>query len=133
MTGLTINFTKHCTVDVGEYVEASTGTIIVNGNNGRTHACIALGTYRNKLGSINYFKLNTGRVMVRTKVKQIIWPKRLLRKATALGEKDRNAILNGQIKFLNQKGEKFDWDNDDLTENGMADKEPKLVQTDFIA
>ena len=71
--------------------------------------------------------------MVRTKVKQIIWPKRLLRKATALGEKDRNAILNGQIKFLNRKGEKFDWDNDDLTENEMADKEPKLVQTDFIA
>ena len=94
MTGLTINFTKHCTVDVGAYIEASTGVIIANGNNDRTHACMELGPYRNRLGSINYFILDIGRVVVRSKVKQIIWPERLLMKATALGEKDRKSILN---------------------------------------
>ena len=43
MTGLTVNFNKHCTVDVGAYVESSTDVIITNGNNDRTHACTALG------------------------------------------------------------------------------------------
>ena len=34
---------------------------------------------------------------------------------------------------MNRKEEKFDWDNDNLTEIKMDDKEPKLVQPDFIA
>ena len=34
---------------------------------------------------------------------------------------------------MNRKEEKFDWDNDNLTEINMADKEPKLVQPNFIA
>ena len=85
MTGLTVNFTKHCTVDVGAYVEASTDMIITNGNNDRTHACIALGTSGNRQGSINCFDLDTGWVVVRMKVKQIICLDRLLRKANAWG------------------------------------------------
>ena len=63
----------------------------------------------------------------------MIWLERVLRKANVLGEKGKKAILNGQIKFLNQEGERFDWDNDDLTEIKMADKEPKLVQPNFIS
>ena len=50
-----------------------------------------------------------------------------------VGEKDKKAILRGQTKFMNRKGEKFDWDNDDLTEIEMANKEPKLIQSNFIA
>ena len=65
MTGLTVNFTKHCKVDVGAYVEASTDAIITNGNNDRTHAVIALGPSRNRQGSIKCFDLDTGRVVVR--------------------------------------------------------------------
>ena len=34
---------------------------------------------------------------------------------------------------MNRKEEKFDWDNNILTEIKMDDKEPKLVQPDFIA
>ena len=48
-------------------------------------------------------------------------------------KKGKKAILKGQIKFLNQKGEKFDWDNDDLTEIEMADIEPKLVHPNYIS
>ena len=48
-------------------------------------------------------------------------------------KKGKKAILKGQIKFMNQKGEKFDWDNDDLTEIEMSDIEPKLVQPNYIA
>ena len=133
MTGLTINFTKHCTLDVGAYVEASNDAITTDGNNNRTHACIALGPSGNRHGSINCFNLDTGRVVVSRTVKQMIWPERLLRKADVWGKKGKKAILKGQIKFLNRKGEKFDWDNDYLTEIEMADKEPKLFRPDFIS
>ena len=81
MTGLAVNFTKNCTVDAGAYVEASTDAIITNGNNNRTHACIALGAPRNGQGSINCFDLYIGRVVLLSTVKQMIWPERLLEKA----------------------------------------------------
>ena len=115
MTGLTIHFTKHCTVDVGAYVEASTNTIITNGNNDRTHACTALGPSGNRQGSINCFDLDTGRFVVRRTVRQMIWPERLIRKENTWGQNGKKAILKGQIKVLNRKGEHFDRDNDDLT------------------
>ena len=60
MIGLTVNFTKHYTVDVGAYVEASTSAIITNGNNDRTQACISLGPSGNRKGPIKCFDLDTG-------------------------------------------------------------------------
>ena len=81
MTGLTVKFTKHCTVDVGAYVEASTNAIITDVNNDRTYACITLGPSGNRQGSINCFNLDTGGVVVCRTVKQMIWPERLLEKA----------------------------------------------------
>ena len=114
MTGLTVNFTKHCMVDAGVYVETSTDAIIANCNNYRRHACIALVPSGNRQSSINCFDLDTGRFVVRRTVKQMMWMDRLLSKANAWGKKGNNANLKGQIKFLNQKGERFDWDNGNL-------------------
>ena len=108
VTGLTINFTKHCAVYVGAYVDAITNAIIPNGNNDRTHACIALGPSGNRQGSINCFDPDTGWVVVHRTVKQMISTERLLRKANAWGKNFKKAILKGQIKFLNRKREKFD-------------------------
>ena len=89
VTGLTVNFTKHCTVDVGACVEASIDAIITNGNNDRTHACIALGPSGNRQGSIKCFDLDTVRVVVRRTVKQMICPERLLSKAKVWGKRER--------------------------------------------
>ena len=72
VTGLTVNFTKHCTVDVGAYIEVRTNAITTNGNNDRPHACIILGPSGNRQRSINCFNLDTGRVVVRRTVKQMI-------------------------------------------------------------
>ena len=109
-------------VDVGAYVEASTDTIITIGNIDRTHACISLVPSGNRQGSVNCFDLDTDQVVVRRTVKQIIWPYRLLRKANAWSKKGKNAILKGQINFLNRKWEKFDCENDDLTAIEMVEK-----------
>ena len=97
MTGLTVNLTKHCTVDVGAYIESSIDAIIANGNNDRTHACITLGPSGNIQGSINCLDLDTGSVVVRMTFKQMICTERLLRKANAWLEKGRKVILKGQI------------------------------------
>ena len=43
VTGLTVNFLRHCRFDVGAYVEVSTDVIITNDNSDRTHPCIYLG------------------------------------------------------------------------------------------
>ena len=96
-----VNFTKHCTVYFGAYVEASTDAIITNVYNDITHACISLGPSGNRQGSVNCFDLDMVRVVVRRTVKQIVWPDRLLRKAKVWGKKGKNSILKGQIDFLN--------------------------------
>ena len=101
VTGLTVNFTNHCTFDVVACVEASTNAIVTNGNNDRTYACIALPPSRNRQGSINFFDLNIGRFVVLRTVQQMIWPERLLKKANVWGGKGKKATLKGQIKFLN--------------------------------
>ena len=60
---------------------------------------------------------------------QIPWPldNILIRKVEAWGKKGARAIKRGRIKFLNRKGEKFDWDNDDLTDLEVVDEQPKLI------
>ena len=111
MTGLTVNFTKHCAVDIGAYLVASTDAIITNGNNDRTRAWIVLGPFGNRQGYVNCFNIDAGRVVVRGLVNQMIWPDRLLMKANVWFKQGKNAILKGQIKFLNRKGEELDWEN----------------------
>ena len=53
VTGLTVNFLKHCQFDVGAYIEASTDAIITNDNSDRTHSCIYLGPSGNRQGLHN--------------------------------------------------------------------------------
>ena len=64
VTGLTVNFHKHCRFDVGAYVEASEDAMITNTNSDRTHPCIYLGPSVNREGSHNCFDLNTSSVVV---------------------------------------------------------------------
>ena len=78
---LTINFKDYCKFDVGGYVEASTDAVITNNNSDRTQACIFLGPYGNRQGSLNCVDLETGKVMVRRSAKKLFWPDRLLKKA----------------------------------------------------
>ena len=80
---------------------SSTDAIITNGNNHRTHACIALGPSGNRQGYINCFDIDTCRVVVSRTDKKMIWPERLVRKVNAWGKKGKKAILKDQIKFLN--------------------------------
>ena len=133
VTGTTVNFTRDCNVDCGEYVEASTYAIITNNNSKLTHSSTALVPYGNRQVSINCLDLKTGRVVVGITVKQIPWTDRLFKVANQWGGEGKAEIMQGRIKFLKRNGEKFDWYNNYLGEIEVLVKEPKLIQPDFIA
>ena len=100
--------------DVGAYVEASEDAMITNSNRDRTHPCIYLGPSGNLQGSHHCFDLNTGSVVVRRSAEQIPYPDRILKMANAWGKKGKTQIMRHKLEFLNQIGENFDWENDDL-------------------
>ena len=60
---------------------------------------------------------------------QLPWPldNRLVKKVEEWGRKGDAAIKRSCIEFWNRTGEKFDWDNDDLSELEVISEQPKLV------
>ena len=51
----------------------------------------------------------------------------MIRKVEAWGKRSARAIKRNRIDFLNRKGEKFDWDNDDLSDLERVDEQPKMI------
>ena len=67
--------------------------------------------------------------MHRRTVTQLPWPldNQLVRKVEEWGKKGASVIKRGCIDFLNRNGEKFDWDNGNLSELEVVSEHPKLV------
>ena len=51
----------------------------------------------------------------------------MIRKVEAWGKRSVHAIKRNRIDFLNRKGEKFDWDNVDLSDLEVTDEQPKMI------
>ena len=47
---------------------------------------------------------------------QLPWTGSLIKTASAWGRKSEKLNMKDSVQFLNRKGEKFDWDNDDLND-----------------
>ena len=62
------------------------------------------------------FDLETGKLVVRRIAKQIPWPDRMLKIASEWGRKSKKLVMRDSIQFLNRKGKKFNWDNDELSD-----------------
>ena len=60
---------------------------------------------------------------------QLPWPldNRLVKKVEEWGKKGVSTIKRGCIYFLNRNGDKFDLEDDDLSELEVVDEQPKLV------
>ena len=127
--GLSTDYARDCKVDVGSYVEASTDAVVTNDNKERTRSCVALGPVGNRQGSVKCFDIETGKLLHRRTVTQIPWPLNndLIRKVESWGKRSVRAIKRNRIDFLNRKGEKFDWDNDDLSDLEVTDEQPKMI------
>ena len=124
MTGLKTDYARDCKVDPGSYVEASVDAIVTNDNSERTTSCVALGPAGNRQRSVKCFSIETGKILYRRTVTPVPWPKdnHLIQKVEAWGKQGVRAIKRGCIKFFNRKGEKFDWDNDNLSDLAVADE-----------
>ena len=116
---------------MGGYVEASTDKVVTNDNTPRTHACIALGPSGNRQGSLKCFDFTTGTLFVRRIVEQIPWPDSLLKVASAWGRKSKKLAMKDSIQFLNRKGEKFDWDDDELSDLEVKTEPSKMIHPDI--
>ena len=92
VTGRTINYLRDCRATVGAYIEASRDAIVTNGQDNRTHTCIALGASGNRQGSIKCFELDTGKVVIRRTFRTMAWLDRLIKKANAWGKKSKPPV-----------------------------------------
>ena len=50
-----------------------------------------------------------------------------------MGRERKSHNITKKDRFLNRKNEKFDWDNDDLSEIQVVKNQPNLVHPDIIA
>ena len=73
--------------------------------------------------------------MHRRTVTQLPWllDNRLVKKIEEWGKKGAAAIKRGCIEFLNRAGERFDWDNDDLSDLEVVSEQPQLVDPGVAA
>jgi hypothetical protein len=125
VTGMKLDFTKHCKVEFGAYVEASFDDEITNTLKERTHSCISLGTSGNFQGSIKCLNLETGRVVKRRTVRVLPMPERVVKHVIKMGKKSRQSRSADTLEFLNRHKEKYDWDNEELEiEEGLVEDEP---------
>jgi hypothetical protein len=125
VTGMKLDFTKHCKVEFGAYVEASFDDEITNTLKERTHSCISLGTSGNIQGSIKCLDLETGRVVKRRTFKVLQMPERVIKRVIKMGKKSRQSRSADTLEFLNRHKEKYDWDNEELEiEEGLVEDEP---------
>ena len=111
------------------YVEARSNAIVTNNNEERTSSCVALGPPGNRQGLVKCLDIETDKVLIRWTVTQVPWPLDgyLLQKVEEWGRKGVRAIKKNRIDFLNRKGEKFDWDSDNISELEVVEDQPKLV------
>ena len=72
--GLSTDYERDCKVNVGSYVETSTDAIVTNDNKERTRSCVALGPVGNRQGSVKCFDIETGKLLHRHTVTQVLWP-----------------------------------------------------------
>ena len=72
-------------------------------------------------------------MVVRRIAKQIPWPDRMLKIACEWGRKSKKLVMKDSIQFLNRKGKKFDWDNDELSDLEVKKYPLKMVHPDIPA
>jgi hypothetical protein len=89
VTGMKLDFKRHCRARFGAYVEASYDDDITNTLKDRTYSCIALGPTGNIQGSMKCFDLKTGRVVKRRTITVLPMPDRIIKQVQKWGKKSK--------------------------------------------
>jgi hypothetical protein len=127
VTGLKMDYPKHCRARFGAYVEASQDSDITNTLNDRTAPCIVLGPTGNVQGSVNCYNLETKEVVTRRTIFPLPMPDRVVRRVIKLGDRCKQKRVSARIQFLNRHKEQFSWGDgteDDDNAQGLMEQEP---------
>ena len=101
VTGMKLDFKRHCRARFGAYVEASYDDYITNTLKDRTHSCIALGPTGNIQGSMKCFDLKTGRVVKCCTITVLPMPDRIIKQVQKWGKKSKQQRSKNKLDFLN--------------------------------
>ena len=126
ITGLKLDYKKHCKALWGSYVEASDDNEVTNTMRARTSPCIVLGPTGNIQGSVKCYNLDTQQIIKRRTVTPLPMPDRIIKLITRLGKKSKQSRTTDKLTFLNRHKAKFDWDNEELDDmDGLVDNTPR--------
>ncbi len=115
--GRELNFEKHCKTTFGSYVKAHNNLTITNTMRPQTFPGIFLGPTGNRQGTHKVFDINTGVVKKPRTITPLPMPDRVIAIIKDWGRRHQKEDKASTLKFLNQKQQKYDWDNNDLEYN----------------
>jgi hypothetical protein len=96
VTGMKMDYLKHCKARFGSYVEASVDPTITNTLQARTTPCIVLGP-------------TAKQILDRHNITPLPMPDKVIKRVILLGKKACQQQMSTRLQFLNRHKEKFDW------------------------
>jgi hypothetical protein len=128
VTGMKMDYAKHCKARFGAYVEASDDPTITNTLCSRTSPSIVLGPTGNLQGAVKCYNLETKKIVDRRDITPLPMPDKVVNRVIKLGQRARQQRLGSRLKFLNRHQQDFDWDLD-ADEPGLVEKPPQATDT----
>jgi hypothetical protein len=128
VTGLKVDYAKHCRARWGSYVEASDDLDVTNTMRDRTSPCIVLGPTGNIQGSVRCYNLETKSIVKRRTITPLPMPDRVIRRVIALGKRSKQKRKSAHLQFLNRVQQEFDWVIEETA--GLVKPEPS--ETDAL-
>jgi hypothetical protein len=119
VTGMKLDFKKHCRARFGANFEASYSDDITNTMKDRTHSWINLGPTRNVQGFVKCFDLKTGKVVNWRTITMLPMPDGIIKKVLHWGKKSKQHRSIKKLDFLNWHKQIFDWDVNDDKHKGL--------------
>jgi hypothetical protein len=130
VTGLKVEYAKHCRARWGSYVEASDDLDVTNTMRDRTSPCIVLGPTGNIQGSVRFrcYNLETKAIVKRRTITPLPMPDRVIRRVLELGKRSKQKRKSEHLQFLNRVQQEFDW----VLEETAGLVEPEPSETDAL-
>jgi hypothetical protein len=118
MTDTTLDYSKHCKLPFGAYVETHEENNPTNNMKERTRAAICLGPTTNFQGSYKFLCLRIGRRITRKQFKELSMSASVIKAVEALAERDKQ---DGNLDFTDRHGNSFVDHQNDSDANQPAD------------
>ena len=123
LTGMKVDYNKHCQARFGAYVEASDDADVTNDMRDRTSPCIVLGPTVVQ-GSVRCLNLATKKVVTRRTVNPLPMPDQVIRRVVKLGKSSKQLRTKERLTFLNRHKDRFDWDTPEDEFEGLVERQP---------